>query len=72
MKEQKSIFSMGVNTVKEGKVTTRKQLLELFNEGFKEGLWEAAKETAIAYVIGLGLLMVAFPLFKEKVQFDDE
>ena len=71
MKEQDSIFSTGLKTVKEGNVTTRKQLFELFNEGFKEGLWEAAKETAIAYVIGLGLLMVAFPLFKEKVQFEE-
>lgn len=72
MREQETIFSSGLETIKSGKVTTRKQLFELFNEGFKEGLWKAAKETAIAYVIGLGLLMATFPLFKDKVQFDDE
>lgn len=71
MKEQETIFNVGLETIKENKVTTRKQVFELFNEGFKEGLWQAAKETAIAYGVGLALLMVAFPLFKDKVKFEE-
>ena len=72
MKEQETIFGTGLEVIKSNKVTTRKQLFELFNEGFKEGLWQAVKETAIAYGVGLALLMVTFPLFKEKVKFDEE
>ena len=71
MKEQKTIFNVGLETIKENKVTTRKQMIELFNEGFKEGLWQAAKETVIAYGVGLALLMITFPLFKDKVKFEE-
>ena len=66
MKEQETIFNVGLETIKENKVTTRKQMFELFNEGFKEGLWQAAKETVLAYGVGLGLLMLVFPLIREK------
>lgn len=71
MKEQESIFATGLETIKNGKVTTRKQVFDLFNAGFKEGLWQAAKETAIAYGVGLALLMITFPLYREKIEFEE-
>ena len=66
MDEKKSIFSVGLNTVNEAKITTRKELFDAFNEDFKEGLWKVCVETAIAYGVGLGLLMLVFPLIREK------
>lgn len=71
MKESENIFGNGLDTIKNNKVTTRKQVLDLFNEGFKEGLWEACKETVLAYGIGLALLMITFPLYREKVKFEE-
>jgi hypothetical protein len=71
MKENETIFGSGLDAIKNNKVITRKQVLDLFNAGFKEGLWEACKETVIAYGVGLALLMVTFPLYRDKVQFDE-
>lgn len=71
MKEQENIFGSGLDAIKNNKVTTRKQVLDLFNAGFKEGLWRACKETVLAYGIGLALLMITFPLYREKVKFKE-